>query len=123
MSFNPEGSYWYDISDADKFKGVLMQLEKELQNTAVDMYKRFEEDFNSACQYLLDVKFYEYKVELDFLEDTLGLDSIMYRINEIIDTLTDSEHQQIEEYRKGAKNKTWMLNRCNLHFVVDKGFV
>ena len=123
ISFRPNKGYWYDISDDNKFESVLMQFEKELLNTAVDMCKRFETDLESACQYLLDDKFYEYKVELDFLEDILGVEKIKYRVNEIVDELTDSQYQQIEEYKNGAKNKMWMLNRCNLRFIVDKGFV
>lgn len=123
VSFRPASGYWYDISDSDKFENVLKQFEKELKDTAVDMFRRFEKDYESACQYLLDEKFYEYKVELDFLEEVLGDEKIQYRVNEIIDTLTDSEYQQIEEYKTGVKNKTWMLNRCNLRFIVDKGYV
>lgn len=122
VSFRPDSGYWYDISDTDKFENVLNQFKNKLNDTAVDMFKRFGIDYESACQYLLDEKFYEYKVELDFLEDVLGVDKIQYRVNEIVDALTDSERQQIEEYRNGAMNKMWMLNRCNLRFVVDKGF-
>ena len=122
ISFRPDSGYWYDISDTDKFENVLNQFEKKLNDTAVDVFKRFETDYDSACQYLLDEKFYEYKVELDFLEDTLGLEKIEYRISEIVDALTDIERQQIEEYKNGAKNKMWMLNRCNLRFIVDKGY-
>ena len=122
VSFRPDSGYWYDISDTDKFENVLNQFKNKLNDTAVDMFKRFGIDYESACQYLLDEKFYEYKVELDFLEDVLGVEKIQYRVNEIVDALTDSERQQIEEYRNGAMNKMWMLNRCNLRFVVDKGF-
>jgi len=123
ISFRPDNGYWYDISDDNKFESVLMQFEKELLNTAVDLSKRFEINFESACQYLLDEKFYEYKVQLDFLEDVLGREIIKNRADEIVVALTESEHQQIQEYKNGAKNKQWMLNRCNLRFIVDKGFV
>ena len=122
VSFRPDNGYWYDISDSDKFENVLKQFEKDLKDTAVDIFIRFETDYESACQYLLDEKFYEYKVELDFLEEVLGDEIIKYRVNEIVEALTDSERQQIEEYKKGAKNKMWMLNRCNLRFIVEKGY-
>lgn len=122
VSFRPDNGYWYDISDSDKFENVLKQFEKDLKDTAVDIFIRFETDYESACQYLLDEKFYEYKVELDFLEEVLGDEKIKYRVNEIVEALTDSERQQIEEYKKGAKNKMWMLNRCNLRFIVEKGY-
>ena len=122
VSFRPDNGYWYDISDSDKFENVLKQFEKDLKDTAVDIFIRFETDYESACQYLLDEKFYEYKVELDFLEEVLGDEKIKYRVNEIVEALTDSERQQIEEYKKGAKNKMWVLNRCNLRFIVEKGY-
>lgn len=122
VSFRPDNGYWYDISDSDKFENVLKQFEKDLKDTAVDIFIRFETDYESACQYLLDEKFYEYKVELDFLEEVLGDEKIKYRVNEIVEALTDSERQQIEEYKKGAKNRMWMLNRCNLRYIVEKGY-
>ena len=85
--------------------------------------ERFAKDIDGACQYLLDEVFDDYNVALDFLDEMLGTDRIMYRIKEISDSLSDTEYQQIKDYRNGARNVPWMLNRCNLHYIVDKGYI
>ena len=33
--------------------------------------------------------------------------------------LSDEVKEQIVQYQNGARNKTWMLNRCNLKYIVD----
>ena len=59
----------------------------------------------------------------DFLIDVLGEESVMYRVNEFIEQLSDSDKQQIADYKKGVRNKSWMLNRSNMRFVVDNGYI
>lgn len=122
-SFRPDENYWFNISTDDKFDEVLKLFDEELHVTVVELAERFEKDFYAATRYLLDEKFYDYNVELDFLEDILGEDKIMYRVHEISEALSDAERQQVEDYRNGARNKQWMLNRCNLHYIVDKGYI
>lgn len=122
-SLQPDKEYWFDISSEDKFDKVLKHFETELQETAVDLSDRFDEDYRDACRYLLEEKFYELHVFLDFLMDVLGEERVMYRANEFIEQLNESDKQQIADYKKGARNKAWMLNRSNLRFVVDNGYV
>lgn len=121
--FQSGKEYWYDISSKDKFEETLKYFEMELQTTAVDLSNRFDKDFKDACQYLLEEKFSEYHVFFDFLIDVLGEESVMYRVNEFIEQLSDSDKQQIADYKKGVKNKSWMLNRSNMRFVVDNGYI
>lgn len=45
--------------------------------------ERFAKDIDGACQYLLEEVFDDYNVTLDFLDEMLGTDRIMYRIREI----------------------------------------
>lgn len=47
----------------------------------------------------------------------------MYRINEFMEQLSESDKQQIADYKKGAKYKFWMLNRSNMRFVADNGYL
>lgn len=122
-SFQHNKEYWYDISNENKFEEILKYFEKELQTTAVDLSDRFDKDFKAACQYLLEEKFNEYNVFLDFLIDVLGEEKVMYRVNEFIEQLTESDKQQIADYKNGAKNKAWMLNRSNMRFVADNGYL
>ncbi|MBR3312479.1 MAG: hypothetical protein IKG15_11745 [Solobacterium sp.] len=122
-SFQPDKGYWYDISNKDKFEEMLKYFEMELQTTAVDLSDRFNEDFKDACQYLLEEKFNEYHVFFDFLIDVLGEERVMYRVNEFIEQLNESDKQQIADYKKGVKNKAWMLNRSNMRFVADNGYI
>lgn len=122
-SFQPDKGYWYDISNKNKFEEMLKYFEMELQTTAVDLSDRFNEDFEDACQYLLEEKFNEYHVFFDFLIDVLGEERVMYRVNEFIEQLNESDKQQIADYKKGVKNKAWMLNRSNMRFVADNGYI
>lgn len=121
--FRPDTGYWFDISSEDEFEKTLNYFEIELQTTVVDLSNRFDKDFKDACQYLLEEKFNVYHVFLDFLMDVLGEEKVMYRVNEFIEQLSESDKQQIADYKKGIKNKTWMLNRSNMRFVVDNGYI
>lgn len=121
--FRPDTGYWFDISSEDEFEKTLNYFEIELQTTVVDLSNRFDKDFKDACQYLLEEKFNVYHVFLDFLMDVLGEEKVMYRVNEFIEQLSESDKQQIADYKKGIKNKTWMFNRSNMRFVVDNGYI
>ena len=121
--FRPDTGYWFDISSEDKFEKTLNYFEIELQTTVVDLSNRFDKDFKDACQYLLEEKFNVYHVFLDFLMDVLGKEKVMYRVNEFIEQLSESDKQQIADYKKGIKNKAWMLNRSNIRFVVENGYI
>ena len=79
---------------------MLKYFETELQTTAVDLSDRFDKDFKAACQYLLEEKFKEYNVFFDFLVDVLGEEKVMYRINEFMEQLSESDKQQIADYKK-----------------------
>ncbi len=122
-SFQSEKDYWYDISSEDKFDEILNYFEMELQRTAVDLSDRFNKDFKDACRYLLEEKFYECNVFLDFLIDVLGEEEVMYRVKDFIEQLSESDRQQIVEYKKGARDKAWMLNRSNMKFIADNGYI
>ena len=122
-SFRSEKDYWYDISSEDKFDEILDYFKMELQRTAVDLSDRFDKDFKDACRYLLEEKFYEYDVFFDFLIDVLGEEEVMYQVNDFIEQLSESDRQQIVEYKKGARDKAWMLNRSNMQFIADNGYI
>ena len=122
-SVQPDKEYWYDISSEGKFEETLKYFETELQATAVDLADRFDKDFNDACRYLLEEKFNEYNVFFDFLIDVRGEEKVLYRVTEFTERLSESDRQQIADYKKGIKNKAWMLNRSTLRFVVDNGYI
>ncbi len=91
---------------------------EEFNESIVKLVQKFEEDYESAIKYLLDDGFEKYNVSLDFIVDHLGADSVRYRVD-LIKQLSQDEIEQINEYKNGAKTKTWMLNRCNLKYIVD----
>ncbi|MBQ8967385.1 hypothetical protein [Ruminococcus sp.] len=122
-SFQPDKEYWYDISSKDKFDEILKFFEGELRATVIDLSDRFDKDPEDACRYLLEEKFSEYHLLFDFLTDVLGEERVMYRVNGFIEQLDESDRQQIADYKKGIRNKTWMLNRSNMRFVVDNGYI
>ena len=48
MSYNPKDGYWYDISTESKLLETKNILEKRFRDTAMDLVKRFDEDYNAA---------------------------------------------------------------------------
>lgn len=122
MPYNPDGGHWYDITTEEKLNQVLAELSKRINETAVNLCGRFEEDRRAAAEYLLEC-FDEYNVHLDFIADELGIDAIKDKARDICGALSDEEGQQIKDYKNGARNKTWMLNRCNLKYIVDNDLI
>lgn len=119
MSYQPENGYWYDISTESKLLETRNVLKKRFQETAMDLVNRFENDYNSAIQYLFLEGFEKYNVHLDFIADHLGQAVIKDKAQQIYDELSDEVKEDIIQYQNGARNKTWMLNRCNLKYIVD----
>lgn len=117
--YHPKEGYWYDITTEGKLSQVVNILGKRLNETAVDLANRFEENYEEAVKYLLNEKYEEYDVEIDFVADVLGQKIIKDKVKEICAGLTDEDKEEIERYRNGAKDKVWMLNRCNLKYIVD----
>jgi len=119
MGYHPENGYWYDISTEDKLLETRNVLEKCFQETVMDLVNRFEDDYNLAIQYLFSEGFEKYNVHLDFIADNLGQVIIKDKAQQIYDELSDEIKEQVVQYQNGARNKTWMLNRCNLKYIVD----
>jgi len=119
MSYNPTDGYWYDISTESKLHETQNILEQKFRETAMDLANRFEEDYNAAIQYLFFEGFEKYSVHLDFVADNLGQEIIKGKARQIYDELSDEEKEQVIQYQNGARNKAWMLNRCNLKYIVD----
>ena len=119
MSYNPIDGYWYDISTESKLRETKDLLEQSFKETVLDLVTRFEEDYNSAIQYLFLEEFDKYNVYLDFVADNLGKNVIKDKAQQIYDELSNEEKEQVIQYQNGARNKQWMLNRCNLKYIVD----
>ena len=67
---------------------------------------------------------YQFTVRSDGEGETTNITGIItVNQNEFIEQLSESDKQQIADYKKGAKDKTWMLNRSNTHFVADNGYL
>ena len=118
-----ENSYWYDISTENKLMEVYDELNNRIQATAVTMASEFERDFIAATEKLFTNHFDEYRVHLDFVADILGVDVIREKAQEIYDNLTDILRSQVADYRNGDRSKTWIINRNNLKYIVDKDLV
>lgn len=119
MSYTPIDGYWYDISTESKLLKTRNILEQRFRETAMDLANRFEEDYNAAVQYLFLEGFEKYNVHLDFVADNLGQEIIKDKTQQMYDALSDEEKEQVIQYLSGARNKSWMLNRCNLRYIVD----
>ena len=121
--YTAEEGYWYNITTEEKLNEVSKILGQRLKETAVDLANRFEEDYEGAIKYLFYEGYEKYKVSLDFVADTLGQDIIKDKVKEICDGLTDEDKEEIARYRNGARDKVWMLNRCDLKYIVDNNLV
>lgn len=119
MSYNPTDGYWYDISTESKLHETRSILEQRFRETAMDLANRFEDDYDAAIQYLFLEGFEKYNVHLDFVADNLGQAIIKDKAQQMYDGLSDEEKEQVIQYQNGARNKSWMLNRCNLKYIVD----
>lgn len=119
VSYNPADGYWYDISTESKLLETRNILEQRLRETALDLVNRFECDYTSAIQYLFFEGFEKYNVHLDFIADNLGQEVIKGKAQQIYEELSDEVKEQVVQYQNGARNKSWMLNRCNLKYIVD----
>lgn len=123
MSYNPRDEYWYDISTEGKLLETMSKLEQRFSETAMDLVNRFEKDYISAVQYLFLEGFDKYNVQLDFIADNLGQTVIKEKAQQIYEELSDEVKEQVAQYRNGARNKTWMMNRCNLKYIVDNNLL
>jgi len=119
MSYNPADGYWYEISTESKLLETRDILEQRFRETAMDLVNRFECDYMSAIQYLFFEGFEKYNVHLDFIADNLGQEVIKGKVQQIYEGLSDEVKEQVVQYQNGARNKSWMLNRCNLKYIVD----
>ena len=52
MSYHPVDGYWYDITTEKKLIETRDILGKRLQESAMDLADRFENDYRSAIEYL-----------------------------------------------------------------------
>lgn len=119
MSYSPVDEYWYDISTERKLVETRNELEQRFRETVMDLVKRFEDDYKSAVQYLFVEGFEKYHVYLDFIADNLGQSVIKEKAQQIYDGLTDEVKEQAVQYQNGVRNRSWMINRCNLKYIID----
>ena len=117
--YKPEDKEWFDITSRDKLNYVIKVLSESFKDEVLDIYHRFEENYVEAVKFLLDDKFEEFNVYLDFIVDALGRDTILEKASQISNAFSDEVREQITEYKKSIRNKKWMLNRSNIRYIVD----
>lgn len=123
ISYHPDHDTWYDISTEDKLRSVQEELNDRIQNTAVRLCAQFEKDPLAATESLFREHFDEYNVHLDYIADQLGTDAVREKAQKLYDGLSREMKRQVSEYKNGARNKSWMINRCNLKYVIDHDLV
>ncbi|MBQ5312010.1 MAG: hypothetical protein ILP19_08245 [Oscillospiraceae bacterium] len=116
--YGADGGYWYDISTDESLSASIDDISKRIRGTALWLCSEFEKDRVNAVKLLFE-HFDEYSVSLDFVSDILGMEHIRQKARQIYAGLSDDMKKQAEDYRNGIRNKTWMLNRSNLRFIID----
>lgn len=121
--YKPKDKEWYDITTKEKLDKVIVELSSNLKEEIENLYLRFEDNYIETVEYLFNEKFDDFNVYLDFIVDNLGEDRILDKVKEIYFNLSDDMIAQINEYKKGVRNKTWMLNRNNIKYIVDNNLI
>ena len=121
--YKPKDKEWFDITTKEKLDKVIVELGIVLKEEIKNLYLRFEDNYIETVEYLFKEKFDEFNVYLDFIADNLGKDRILDKSKEIYANLSDNMLAQIDEYKKGIRNKTWMLNRSNIKYIVDNNLI
>lgn len=121
--YKPKDKEWYDITSKEKLEKVIVELSDVFKVEIQSLYLRFERNYIEAVEYLFEKKFDEFNVYLDFIADTLGKDAILHKAKQISSNFSDDIKYQIYEYRKGVRNKKWMLNRSNIKYIVDNNLI
>lgn len=121
--YKPKDKEWYDITTKEKLDKVIVELSSNLKEEVKNLYIRFKDNYTAAIGYLFNEKFSDFNVYLDFIADNLGKDKILDKAKEIYANLSDDMIVQIDEYKKGIRNKKWMLNRNNIKYIVDNGLI
>lgn len=121
--YKPKDKEWYDITTKEKLDKVIVELSSNLKEEVKNLYIRFKDNYTAAIEYLFNEKFSDFNVYLDFIADNLGKDKILDKAKEIYANLSDDMIVQIDEYKKGIRNKKWMLNRNNIKYIVDNGLI
>lgn len=121
--YKPKDKEWYDITTKEKLDEVIVELSSNLKEEVKNLYIRFKDNYTATIEYLFNEKFSDFNVYLDFIADNLGKDKILDKAKEIYANLSDDMIVQIDEYKKGIRNKKWMLNRNNIKYIVDNGLI
>ena len=84
-----------------------------IENTDTIDGMAYEQDTSSLILLLAD------GMDWSDIAEHLGQEAIKDKAHQIYVGLSDEVKEQIVQYQNGARNKTWMLNRCNLKYIVD----
>ncbi len=108
---------WFEITTTKELDIACKVLEEEISNTMIKIYKLFETGVETAVLELF--KNYDSQpLALDVVADVLGKEIILDKAKEIYSRIPKDE---IETYLDQAKNKNkaWMINRCDMKYVMD----
>lgn len=63
-TFRPENGYWYDISDEEKLERVLTELKEEIEEYAISLVEKFEDNYEEGIKALAEPEMQEiYKMQ------------------------------------------------------------
>lgn len=54
ISFSPKNDYWYDISTESKINKVIEELKNKIDNYAISLTNKFEENYDKAINFLCE---------------------------------------------------------------------
>lgn len=122
--FVPKAGTWWNISDKNSLQRTAEQLCEQIQNIVIPLSECFERDFTMAAKHLLDDEIFElFHIRFEFIAFYAGKDFITEKAKVFYQALPETIHQQVKDYRKGSREQEWMLNPCNLKYIVDNHIV
>lgn len=122
--FVPKTGTWWNISDKNSLQRTAEQLCEQIKNIVIPLSECFERDFTMAAKHLLDDdKFEQFHIRFEFVAFYAGEDYITDKAKAFYQALPENIHQQVKDYRNGSLEEEWMLNPCNLKYIVDNHIV
>jgi hypothetical protein len=123
LSYRNGENSWFDISTEEKLGSVLRQLEPQLRDTAVNLFTRFETDYDAAMKKLVDEDLIKYRIWLRFIEDKLGREAVEQAARTLCEQAAEPMKRQLTEFAATGKIGGWLRMDRNAKYMAEHGLI
>ena len=123
-TFSPNKGYYWNITTQKNLEKAIKLLSEEINERVIPLSNQFEADFSSAIKKLAEVETFDlYNVAIDFIDIYAGREYAKNVARHYYDSLSDSIKNSVINYKNGANDLSWMINRSNLKYIVDNNVI